>query len=179
MKLIVAAVALVSTLTVGFVLVANDLLAEVYTEQAERLRADRIRELERRSLAVVRHVGDTAREAMAGNETGRLQRVLRDIADGTPEIEYAALADETGRVMVRSDMLVLDSLQAELHFVGTDPDGPSIAERELDGSRVREVTYPIQAEEAILGYLQVVWSMNQLEIDLRGECRPPTSQRFI
>jgi sigma-B regulation protein RsbU (phosphoserine phosphatase) len=165
-KLIAFAVVLVATLTVSFVVVATNVLEEAYVEQGQRLRSDRISELQRRSLEVARNVGATAREALAGSETGRLQRIVREIAQSATEIENAAFADESGRVLVRSDMLVLDALKAELSFVAIDSGGPVVAERQLQGKPVREITYPISSPAGILGYLQLSWSLEPLHIEL-------------
>lgn len=168
-KLIAAAVTLVAGLTVGFVWMGHQLLTKVYHEQAERLHRERIAELERRSVAVASHVGDTASEALAGSETARLHRVLLVIAAGDPEIRTAAIADESGRILVRSDQELSATLASETHFNDVNPGGPVVAERTLDGNRLREVTYPVQTPAGrMLGYLRIAWSLRQLEIDLDG-----------
>lgn len=168
LKLIIAAVLLVTALTAGFVAVAIDTLERVYEEQAEQLQAARVADMERRSVGVAERLGQTASEALAVTETGRLHRVLANVAEGDAEIEYAVIADEAGRVLVRSDMGVRASLDRGEELLDINPTGPVIGEVQISGRRVRLVTHPIRAgrQGEPMGYVQLAWRLQPLHTEL-------------
>lgn len=161
-KLGLAAVLLVLALAGTYSWLGARLLSATHEEQARRLQAARNTELEVRSVAVASHVAGSAREALAGSEVGRLFRILRDIEKRDPEVQWAALADASKRILVRSDQSVDLSLSESLPL-------DELARRQSEvGPRARIVTQPIYLADgvSILGYLQLGWSLRQLDNDL-------------
>lgn len=170
LKLIAGAIILVSATTISFVWLSSDMLEQSYNDQAQRLRLERVAELERRSIAVAHYVGDTAVEALAGTETARLGRILHRIAGENPEITLAAVADEKGRLLARSDLTLEQALASDVRFdVGAGMAVSVVERRDVDP--VREVTYPIEThgpDSAIVGYLRIGWSMRQTREDVES-----------
>ncbi|MFT5430150.1 MAG: sigma-B regulation protein RsbU (phosphoserine phosphatase) [Myxococcota bacterium] len=170
LKLIGAATLLVVLITGGFVAVGQDALVEVYEQQASRLQTERVSSLERRSIAVAGYVGDTAREALVGSEAGRLHRVLTTIVADDTDIRYAAIADDRGQLLARSDEPLEQTLKEAVQ-VPTDADVrvESRLDHAADGStvRIREVTYPIRSDRGDpAGFLQLGWSLATLDAEL-------------
>ena len=166
-KLAIVAALLVAVLTAGFIGLGYRLVTSLYDTQADRLRESRIHALELRSLSVAQHLGETAREALAGSETARLHRALVAVAGHDSEVHHAAIADEGGRLLVRSDEAPGDTL-ARSERLAVTPDGMRVAEATIGGLRVRSITFPIRAPEGprVLGYLNVAWSLAGLDRDL-------------
>ena len=167
LKLILGAVLLVTTLSVAFAWIADDMLRRFYQERTAQLRRDRVAEVEHRSVAVAGHIGITAVDALAGSETGRLLRLLKGIVLRDPEIRRAAIADDTGRVLVESDREV-DATLARGDRVVLPPEGEIAVTESTAGQHLRVVTLPIRVGEhsAILGYLITAWSLDSLDRDL-------------
>ncbi|MBT9561076.1 MAG: SpoIIE family protein phosphatase [Myxococcales bacterium] len=169
LKLSLVAVGLVAVVTVAFTTLGHRVVEGLYDTQAERLRESRVRALELRSLSVAEYLGETAREALAGAETGRLYRLLLAVAGHDREIHHATLTDELGRPIARSDEPPeLTLARAERLSVASS--GVVADEVVVDGQRLRRVTYAIRDDASAggrtLGFLQIAWSMNELNRDL-------------
>jgi sigma-B regulation protein RsbU (phosphoserine phosphatase) len=166
-KLALVAAGLVSVLTGAFIVLGYRTVTTLYETQADRLRESRVHALELRSVSVAQHLGETAREALAGSETGRLYRALGAVAGHDAEIHHAAIADESGRLLVRSDESPAQTL-ARGERLDVTPGGMTVDEADLGGVRVRRMTLPIRGPDGsgVLGYLTMAWSLAGLQRDL-------------
>ncbi len=190
-KLGFVAVALVGICAASFALLGYRAVSELYEAQAQRLGELRKTELERRSDSLATHVSQTTRDALAGLETGRLSRALEGLVAGDSELRVAAIADESGRLLVRTGETPTETLRSgarierspQSESTGSSAGGslappPEEARSEevttvaagTGSERLRRLTYPISAGEGAagrtLGYLQLSWSLSGLDADL-------------
>lgn len=166
-KLAVAFVAVVVAISATFIALADRMLERANTERAAALRETRVAEQKRRSIVAASHISATTRAALSGTESGRLTEALQSLTRADAEVRYAAIADDAGHVLARSDLPVEVLLAKDLRI-----DVPAeVATRELSvgGELILEVTDPLHETEQggrVIGALQIGWSLRRLDEEL-------------
>ncbi len=166
LKLLAMAALLVAAVTTTFGVLVSSLLRDVYAERASRLESALVLEHEHASRAAAELLRSVMAEAIAGSEAGRIARHLKELASHETDLVRAAVADERGRVIARSDLGLFETLDRNDRIAVADTmqsrDGKSDS-----GERVRVVTAPIRdGSGRLVGGLELTWSLAALDRSL-------------